>query len=127
MTIRRLHLWLPPLVYAFLIFHFSSESNPLPALTAHVWDKLLHVVEYAGLAFLVARACVGEGITTVRAALVALVLSSLYGAIDEWHQAFVPLRTPDVLDWLADTLGSTLGGGLQVAFEWLKTHSKSSP
>jgi VanZ family protein len=122
MTIRRLHLWLPPLIYAGLIFHLSSQSDPLPAVTTHVWDKLLHTVEYAGFAFLVGRACLGEGITVVRAALLTLVLSSLYGATDEWHQSFVPLRSADVLDWLADTVGSTLGAGVWLAFGvWSKT------
>jgi hypothetical protein len=53
-TTRRLHLWLPPLAYAVLIFLLSAQSNPLPALTTHVWDKLLHMVEFAGLALLVA-------------------------------------------------------------------------
>ena len=53
---RRVLLWGPPILYMALIFHLSSESQPLPALTAHVWDKLLHTIEYAGLALLLARA-----------------------------------------------------------------------
>jgi VanZ family protein len=94
-------------------------------LTAHVWDKLLHMGEYAGLAFLVGRACLGEGMTSVGAVLVAVVVSSLYGATDEWHQAFVPLRTSDVMDWLADTLGSTLGGVVCGALGgWPRAYSK---
>jgi VanZ family protein len=113
---RRLHLWLPPLLYMLLIFHFSSESNPVPELTAHVWDKLLHTAEYGGLGFLMYRAILGEGMGGIRAVLAAVVLSSVYGATDEWHQAFVPLRIPDVLDWLADTVGSTIGVALYVVF-----------
>ena len=31
-----------------------------------------------------------------------------YGISDEFHQSFVPGRTPDVLDWLADTSGALL-------------------
>jgi len=53
---RRTLIWLPPLLYAGFIFHFSSESQPLPALTAAVWDKALNAIEYAGLAFLLCRA-----------------------------------------------------------------------
>src|SRR5690242_19434936 len=95
----RVLLWGPPIVYMLLIFHFSSESIPLPELTEHVWDKILHTIEYAGLAFVLCRALVGEGASWVRAAVVAVVLTSAYGASDEWHQAYVPVRSSDVCDW----------------------------
>ena len=32
-----------------------------------------------------------------------------YGATDEWHQLFVPLRSSDVYDWLTDTLAGVIG------------------
>lgn len=57
---RRATLWLPVFVYMALIFHFSSESAPLPALTALVWDKALHLTEYAGLGLLLCRALRGR-------------------------------------------------------------------
>jgi VanZ family protein len=108
-TFRRLHLWLPPLLYMGVIFYFSSESNPLPELTTRVWDKALHTIEYGGLGLLICRGFLGEGISRARAALLAVIVASAYAASDEWHQAFVPMRSSDVLDWVADTIGSTLG------------------
>lgn len=98
----RLALWLPALAYMVLIFALSSESNPLPALTGHVWDKLLHLTEYGGLAFLFCRALAGEGLSWTAAIVGAAILTSAYGASDEIHQIFVPLRSPDVHDWFAD-------------------------
>jgi VanZ family protein len=105
-------LWLPPLIYMAVIFHFSSESNPLPEVTAHVWDKVLHTLEYSGLGLLLCRALAGEGLGRLRAAVIAVALASCWGASDEWHQSFVPLRTPDVRDWLTDNLGAAVGAGL---------------
>ena len=32
-----------------VIFFLSSQSHPLPIVTEHVWDKLLHFIEYAVL------------------------------------------------------------------------------
>ena len=110
-TFRRVHLWLPPLIYMAVIFHFSSEPNPLPEITGRVWDKGLHVVEYAGLALLICRALIGEGVTLTNAALIAVVAASAYAASDEWHQAFTPMRSSDVRDWMADTIGAMLGAG----------------
>jgi VanZ family protein len=109
--VRRLSLWIPPLVYMAFIFHLSSESNPLPALTARVWDKLLHLIEYGGLAALLCRALWGEGFGWVTAIIGAIVLSSAYGASDEWHQLFTPGRDSDIYDWFADTLGGAAGSG----------------
>lgn len=36
----------------------------------------------------------------------AVVLASLYGASDEFHQLFVPTRSSDPMDWLVDTLAA---------------------
>ncbi len=106
---RRAWLWAPPLAYMLLIFHLSSESNPLPELTEHVWDKALHTIEYGGLGALLCRACIGEGLSLALAGLCALVATSLYGGSDEWHQLFTPGRSSDIHDWFADTTGGLLG------------------
>jgi VanZ family protein len=108
-TLRRLFLWIPPIVYMALIFYFSSESEPLPAVTERVWDKALHVVAYAGLGVLFCRAFRGEGIGWTSAILLALLSTSAYGASDEWHQSFIPLRESTVRDWVADTVGASIG------------------
>ncbi|HVZ23982.1 MAG TPA: VanZ family protein [Vicinamibacterales bacterium] len=112
---RRVWLWLPPIVYMIAIFYVSSESQPLPIVTAHVWDKLLHLTEYAGLGLLWCRALRREGCGWPSAILLAALASTLYGATDEWHQSFVPLRDSSVRDWLADLIGSTLGALLFAA------------
>lgn len=36
----------------------------------------------------------------------AVVLTSLYGGLDEWHQSMVPGRFMQFDDWVADTLGA---------------------
>jgi VanZ family protein len=105
-------LWGPPVLYGFLIYHFSSESNPLPGLTSLVWDKALHATEYAGFALLLCRALRGEGLRWWRSVALALLLASTYAATDEWHQLFVAGRTADVADWLADVVGAAAGSSI---------------
>jgi VanZ family protein len=108
-TVRRAWLWAPVVLYMAAIFHFSSQSDPMPALTEHVWDKILHTVEYVGLTVLLFRGLWGEGVTVWQAAIATVLLVSAYGASDEWHQSFVPMRSPDVFDWLTDTLAGAIG------------------
>jgi VanZ family protein len=110
--LRRLTAWLPPLVYMAVIFAVSAQPNPLPEVTARVSDKVLHLVEYSGLAALLVRALTREGWGWRDAMLAAVVMTSLYGASDEYHQAFVPNRNPAVSDWVADSLGALVGASV---------------
>ncbi len=107
--------WVPPFLYMALIFVVSSlEQPPLP-MPEFEWltiDKLYHFVEYAVLGGLLAIAFVKAKPAVVPSKLiwlVAMVLSILYGASDEWHQTFVPGRFATLADWVADALGSIAG------------------
>jgi VanZ family protein len=106
---RRTLLWLPPIAYMVAVFALSAQSNPLPLVTEHVWDKLLHLFEYSGLALLLARALAGEGLSWRAAFLAAALVASAYGVTDEYHQSFVPGRETSVLDWTADSIGALAG------------------
>jgi VanZ family protein len=106
---RRIWLWLPPIIYMAVIFYLSAEADPFPMLTQNVWDKAIHCLEYGGLALLLCRAMLGEGIAWAGALTLALVLTSAYGASDEWHQLYTPGRASDYHDWIADTVGAAVG------------------
>ena len=112
---RRAILWIPPGLYAGLIFHASSESDPLPALTAAVSDKALHIIEYAGLAVLLCRALRGEQLRWRASVVLASMMASAYAASDECHQLLVHGRDSDILDWLADTIGAAIGSAVYMS------------
>ncbi len=97
----------PALAYAALIFFLSSQSSfPVPPA---IWtfDKGLHFIEYGGLGFLTARAFFGLGVKAP--VVIGAMAAALYGATDELHQYFVPGRSCDVRDWVADVIGAALG------------------
>jgi len=104
-------LWGPVVAAMAAIFGASAQSSP-PTLP-DVSDKLLHAAAYAAFMLLALRATHG-GIRPPRPrpALVALLLSLGYGALDEWHQSFVPGRVPSVADWAADAAGALLALGV---------------
>ena len=98
-------IWLMMLFcYAVLIFYLSSqgqESLPLPQLFPNQ-DKVMHMTEYAGLGWLslnVIKPLTPAGF------IVSMGFSIVFAATDEMHQAFVPGRDADVLDWMADVVG----------------------
>lgn len=69
-------------------------------------DKLVHFICFGGFAFWVAFAC---NIKTAKKWWLPVVIISLYGIIDEFHQSFTPGRETSVLDWLCDTTGAAMG------------------
>ncbi|QDU61648.1 VanZ like family protein [Planctomycetes bacterium Pan216] len=73
-------------------------------------DKIVHSGIYTGLGFFLLLA-LGR-----RRWLLAGFIGLVFAASDEFHQAFVPTRSPDVIDWLADALG--LGLGMLLAAWW---------
>jgi len=114
----QLRPWLPVFAYMGLIFLLSSLPLTLeggPRLPMR--DKLAHLFEFAGLGYLCARAALQSfpDRAPLRAALVGVLVAAAWGVADELHQAFVPTRTADALDLLADALGASLGAGLRLA------------
>ncbi len=102
---------LPLVMYCVFIFVQSSFSSPEVLPTFAFSDKFLHLGGYALLGALAVRAFKREFIhvSKTRIIIYAIVFSTLYGASDELHQSFVAERTADVMDVVADFMGSTLG------------------
>ena len=103
--------WLPLLVYAGLIFYLSSLPNPPQLFTFSSADKVLHIVEYVILGILIINLLKHYFPDQGNKQLISLavVLSTLYGISDEYHQYFVPFKDANLFDVLADGIGSCLG------------------
>ncbi len=87
-----------------------ATSVPIPgtftSASPSYADKVVHGALYAVLAWLACRALRGW---SVRAAIGTFAVTSIFGAVDEWHQRFIPGRDPTTEDWIADTLGAGAG------------------
>jgi VanZ family protein len=79
----------------------------------HIFRKCGHLTEYAILTLLLWRAIRGSRKIETQKwrwndASLALVIVFIYAATDEFHQMFVPTRTPLFSDVLIDTSGGAL-------------------
>lgn len=106
-----LKYWLPVVIWAFIIFIFSSR--PTGTASQIVWTdffikKTAHVLIYGGLSTWIYRACINSDIAKKQSALIAIFFSFLYGLSDEFHQSFTPGRTPRLYDVGFDTIGASL-------------------
>jgi VanZ family protein len=100
---RALTVWLPVVVWAAVIFAFSSVPHLGTGLGT--WDTVLrkgaHVTEYAVLGALLYRALGREA--------AALAAGIAYAATDELHQHFVRGRHASPVDVAIDAVGLALG------------------
>ena len=95
------------------IFYLSSQPMPEIDLGFSAQDKVVHLVAYGLLgALLLGALPLRAGGYTRSQVLLAAMIGSLYGISDEWHQFFVPGRSMDMLDMLADAVGALLGAWL---------------
>ena len=109
--------WLPLALWAALIFYLSSIPDlrsDFPNDLDFVLRKIAHVLEYAVLAALLARAwprrkyLFWEVFTVV----------AFYAASDEFHQLFVIGRAGSLRDVLIDGIGAFLGLQVYNWFDW---------
>ncbi|HEU5278468.1 MAG TPA: VanZ family protein [Gaiellaceae bacterium] len=109
---RALTVWLPVVLWAAVIFTFSS----IPSLSTGLgtWDTVLrkgaHVTEYAILGALLYRAVGREAL--------ALAAGIAYAATDEVHQYFVRGRHASPVDVAIDATGVALG---MVVWLWARS------
>ena len=100
---------MPPLGWAGVIFILTSIPSPqVPHLFPGA-DKLVHFALYAVLGFLLARAVLRESASGAVVIAFALLVGIAAGALDEWHQQFIPGRSMELADWEADAVGSSVG------------------
>ena len=112
MVFKRALPWLPVLVWMGLIFTLSSQPRDslVPVGNSFIevlfdfigkyhGDKVIHAFLYFTLAlfYLVARPHHKKE---------TIIIAILYGMSDEYHQSFVPGRSCDIFDLIADSAGA---------------------
>ena len=124
---RWVRIWFPVLALSLAIWIVSSIPGSALQYGFFVhWDKVAHAFVFAGLAFLLARACFLTGCYFRRAAtgsfsvyrflLVVVFVSAIWGGVDELHQMYTPGRDVSGYDLLADILGAFGGAIIAIIF-----------
>jgi VanZ family protein/UDP-2,3-diacylglucosamine pyrophosphatase LpxH len=132
-------LWILPLAVAAAIIWLSAQSHyPMGVQLPPPLDKFAHASVFGllALALDLALRLNQPGLPMYRRHLLVFVAVSCFGATDEWHQLFVPGRSCEFGDWVADTVGGGLGllaGSLQLlatrrlgALSWRRGASRRS-
>ena len=101
--------WTITVAYAAGIFYISMIPVGSEVLFPYS-DKIFHFVIYAGFAILVVWSL---RVTSLRpwphVPMLAAAVAIAYGAVNELHQLYIPQRSAELLDLVANALGATAG------------------
>lgn len=112
---RAFRTWGPAAVWAAVLFLLSETRSFPTSQWLAVNDKVVHLALYGVLGATLAWA---KRYGPSRVPHWALILVGFaYGAVDEWHQRFVPRRHPSTWDFAADVAG-VVAGYLLVLLAW---------
>jgi len=108
-TYQKISLVLAVIV-AIVIFYVSSlqfPPNPIPQFS------LTSLLYHTGIFFLLTLFLLLSGMPRLSKEFIFIVLmvSFVYGALDELHQFFVPNRVADIFDFGKDVAGSLISLG----------------
>ena len=106
---KRVKYWLPPVLWAGVIFWFSTF--PQMRTTEIYWQdfilkKTAHFMEYGILAMLLYRSFINGRVNKKRSLVYSFILTVLYAVSDEIHQLYTPGRDARVRDVLIDSAGA---------------------
>lgn len=103
---------------------FIGGAQPVAVgLVPAPWDKLVHAVVFAVLAMAMGFV---SGLRGWRMLLLSFLGAVVVGALDEWHQMYLPGRSAGLDDLAADAVGAALGAAALLQRErfqsWFLSH-----
>lgn len=83
----------------------SSQINRQIILLIGISLELAHLFEFGFLYLLIIIAFLSFGELTKRKEYIAILISFLYGFVDEIHQIYIPFRSASIDDLVKNTIG----------------------
>lgn len=119
----------PVIFLCVLIFVLSSVPGQYyPEVDFKFSDKIVHLGLYSFLALSFYMSLSNQRrykLLCNHPFIFAVIFASIYGATDELHQYFVPNRSCDFYDFLADSAGAIIAILFIYIFLWRKKEGKN--
>lgn len=106
MKFKKLYFSLPFIISSILIFIAShQEGVPFDTSDFIFQDKVYHFIAYFIYGLSIQLFLLKYRMVKSKYIIYTIIIGSLYGLSDEIHQYFIPNRSTEFFDWVADTLG----------------------
>ena len=106
---KKILFFAPAALYYAFIFYLSSRSHDIK-IDILFFDKVIHIVEFALLGLLLSFGYFMSLKSPLMVKAVLTICSGiLLGGLDEFHQYFIPRRSVEFFDVIADAIGILIG------------------
>ncbi|NIM59679.1 MAG: hypothetical protein GTO16_12180 [Candidatus Aminicenantes bacterium] len=106
---KKILFFIPAALYYALIFYLSSRSYDIK-IDILFFDKVIHIVEFALLGlFLSFGYFMSLKSSLMMRAVLTIFTGIILGGLDEFHQYFIPRRSIEFFDVIADAVGVLSG------------------
>ena len=113
------YLW-PVLLILTIFLASGSEHLATPDLGFQFSkDKIAHFFVFGLVATSILRTPKFKDLS-LRSMLIAALITSTYGACDEFHQSLTPARSVEFADWLADSFGAFVAVTVYAKWHWYR-------
>jgi len=108
---RKVLLVYTPLVLYWIVLLAATSFSTISVPTTDVSDKIMHFIAYFGLGILLNLTLMFQNKYVnlkKKNWFNTIFIGSVYAALDEFHQYFIPGRSMEFLDFVADFFGLVL-------------------
>jgi VanZ family protein len=106
---KKILFFVPAALYYAFIFYLSSRSHDIK-IDILFFDKVIHIVEFVLLGILLSFGYFMSLKSPLMVRVVLTICSGiLLGGLDEFHQSFIPSRSFEFFDIIADAIGILIG------------------
>jgi VanZ family protein len=117
--IKHAYLW-PVLLVLAIFLASGSQHLATPDLGFQFSkDKIAHFLVFGLVATSILRTPKFNDLS-LRSMLIAALITSAYGACDEFRQSLTPARSVEFADWLADTFGAFVAVTVYAKWHWYR-------
>ena len=115
----RAYIW--PVLLAIVIFVISGSQQLATPDLGFLFseDKIAHFLIFGLVATSIFRTPKFKDLS-LRSLLIAALITSAYGAFDEFRQSFTLGRSVEFADWLADTSGAFVAVTIYAKWHWYR-------
>mgnify|MGYP002393319121 CR=1 FL=1 len=115
MKSKKIVFSLPFILASIAIFIASHQDGaPFDDSLFAFQDKVLHFSAYFIYGVTIQLYLLRYRLYKHKYIIYTILIGSLFGISDEIHQYFIPNRSTDVFDWIADTMGVTASLSISV-------------
>ena len=118
----------PAILWAVIILiSMSLPAQYIPKVKIFGYDKIAHIGVFFVFGILIYRSIINwehKPRSILKSLILMLFFVMVFGCVSELYQHFIPGRTPDIFDFIADSIGGLLSIIAELFYNIYKSKEK---